>query len=111
MACCGRGGCRGRPMPPGFSCSSRRRDDPVFRRRGDGVFLSAGRGWTMVHRWRSLFKFRAAEKQKREVGGHGCYKQATPTGFQAVGGLATGRGTGNGDLDKVPVKKLLRSCG
>src|ERR1044071_6780732 len=59
-------------MPPGFSGSSRRRDDPVFRRRSDGAFLCAGRSWTMVPRWPSF------QMPRR------------PTGFPAVGGLATG---------------------
>src|ERR1051326_5065207 len=59
----------GRPVAPGFSCSSRRRDDPVFRRRGDGAFLCAGRGWMMVPRWRS-FQMPRRRKTKRVVRGH-----------------------------------------
>ena len=47
----------------------------------------------VVGRWYlggdALLKCRAAEKQKGWSGDIGCYKQATPTGFQAVGGLAT----------------------
>ena len=62
----------------------------------------------VVRRWYlggALFKCRAAEKQKGWSGDIGCYKQATPTGFQAVGGLAT-------EARAMEIwKKLLRSCG
>ena len=80
-----------------------------MRRGGDGEIRIKIKIMRLVP-WRDpLCKCRAAEKQKEWSRDTGGYKQAAPTGFQAIG--AGHKGAADGDLHKFPSKKPSEDVG